>query len=76
MWGYLNDLTRAAAQDEDDSSSGGRRSLPAEMLLYNDVTSSQLLEPELTAHAVQVGVVIAYQDAFVGYLGAGLVVII
>lgn len=55
MWSYLHDLLREAAR-EDDSSSSGLRQLPPEVSLFNDVTISQLLHPDMTAHAVQVRV--------------------
>jgi hypothetical protein len=47
-------MLREAARDDEDSSSG-QRQMPAEVSLYNDVTLAQLLQPDMTAHAVQVG---------------------
>jgi hypothetical protein len=57
LWSYLHDRLRDAARDEEDSSSSGQRQLPPEVSLFNDVTISQLLHPDMTAHAVQVGYV-------------------
>mgnify|MGYP001810477061 FL=1 len=54
MWSYLQDLLRDAAREDDSSS--GQRQMPPEMSLFNDVTISQLLHPDMTAHAVQVNV--------------------
>lgn len=52
MWSYLHDLLRDMNSDEDGS---GQKQMPPEMSLFNDVTISQLLQPDMTAHAVQVG---------------------
>lgn len=52
MWSYLHDVLRGAAQDADSGS--GPQQQPPEVLLFNDVTISQLLQPDMTAHAVQV----------------------
>jgi hypothetical protein len=54
MWSYLQDLLRESAREDDSSS--GQRQMPPEMSLFNDVTISQLLHPDMTAHAVQVRV--------------------
>lgn len=53
MWSYLHDVLRGAAQDAGDGGSGQQQQ-PPEVLLFNDVTISQLLQPDMTAHAVQV----------------------
>lgn len=52
MYSYLHDMLREAARDDDSSS--GQRQMPPEVSLYNDVTLAQLLQPDMTAHAVQV----------------------